>query len=64
MNENELWVILGDLEPEEYQQVLIELFMQYEGRRKAEPADEQARQFFSYLSSIISRVQSCNVNRR
>ncbi len=64
MNDNDIWEILGDLEQEESEQVLIQLFMKYEERRAADPTDEQAKQFFSYLSAIIGHVQSCNVNRR
>lgn len=64
MNENDLWEILGDLEQEEFEQILIQLFMKYEALRKADPADNEAKQFFSYLSAIVNHVQSCNVNRR
>lgn len=64
MNENDLWEILGDLEQEECEQVLIQLFMKYEELRTADPTDDEAKQFFGYLSAIIHHVQSCNVNRR
>lgn len=64
MNENDLWEILGDLEQEAFEQILIQLFMKYEALRKADPTDNEAKQFFSYLSAIINQVQSCNVNRR
>lgn len=64
MNENDLWEVLGDLEQDEHEQVLIQLFMKYEERQKTDPTDSEAKQFFSYLSAIINHVQSCNVNRR
>lgn len=64
MNENDLWEILGDLEQDEYEQVLVQLFMKYEELRKADPKDNEAKHFFNYLSATINQVQSCNVNRR
>ena len=64
MNENDLWEILGDLEHDESEQVLVQLFMKYEELRKVDPEDNEAKHFFNYLSAIINNVQSCNVNRR
>ena len=64
MNENDLWEILGDLEQDEYEQVLVQLFMKYEELRKTDPKDNEAKHFFNYLSVTINQVQSCNVNRR
>lgn len=64
MNENDLWEILGDLGEEECEQVLIQLFVKYEERLRANPEDDEARRFFNYLGAIITQVRSCNVNRR
>ncbi|WP_319548757.1 hypothetical protein [Desulfogranum marinum] len=64
MDANNLWEILGELEQEEHEQVLIQLFMKYEERQKTNPTDSEAQQFFGYLSAIINHVRSCNVNRR
>ncbi|WP_028584240.1 hypothetical protein [Desulfogranum mediterraneum] len=64
MNHNDLWEGLGELGEDEFEQVLTQLFAQYEERLKADPADQAAQQFFNYLAAVMGQVQSCNVNRR
>ncbi|PIE57798.1 MAG: hypothetical protein CSA33_07080 [Desulfobulbus propionicus] len=64
MDQNDLWEIIGDLQDNEHEQIVLRLFMQYEERLKAYPDDLEAQHFFNYLSAIIEHIQSCNVNRR
>jgi hypothetical protein len=64
MNGNDLWDILGSLDNDEAHLILAELFARYEQRRERDPVDPEAEFFFQALESIISRIQSCNVNRR
>ena len=64
MNVNDLWGALGELEGDQAEQVLIELFARYEGRCVARPDDEPAQVFFRQLASVLDQVGSCNVSRR
>lgn len=64
VNENDFWEIIGSLEEDESQQVLLQLFTKYEQRRKVDPKDTEAENFFNYLEAVITQVRSCNVNRR
>lgn len=64
MDGNDLWDVLGSLDNDEAHLILAELFAHYEQRRERDPKDLEARIFFQALGNIISRIQSCNVNRR
>ena len=64
MSTNDLWDKLGNLEEEQALLVLYQLFEQYEKKIKNNPTNEEAMQFFNYLQSIISQIESCNINRR
>lgn len=64
MHGNDLWEVLGSLDNDEAHLVLVELFARYEQRRERDPEDPEAEFFFQALGTIISRIQSCNVNRR
>jgi hypothetical protein len=64
MNTNDLWEKLGSLEEEQALLVLYQLFEQYEKKTKNNPTNQEAMQFFNYLQSIISQIESCNINRR
>lgn len=64
MHGNDLWGVLGSLDNDEAHLILAELFSHYEQRRERDPTDPEPDFFFQALGSIISRIQSCNVNRR
>jgi hypothetical protein len=64
MNGNDLWDVLGSLDNDEAHLILAELFARYEQRRERDSTDPEADFFFQALGSIISRIRSCNVNRR
>ncbi len=64
MNVNELWDDLGSLEDDQALLILSQLFDLYEKKIKQDPQDQEAVQFFNYLQSVMSQVQTCNVNRR
>ncbi|PID72089.1 MAG: hypothetical protein CSB34_04460 [Desulfobulbus propionicus] len=63
-NTNDLWELLGQMDENEYGQILFQLFAKYEELQKTASSSQEANQFFNFLQAIVQQVQSCNVNRR
>lgn len=61
---NRIWEMLGDVEPEEFQHLLNNLFAVYEEKLESDPENGEALAFFHYLEGAINKTTSCNANRR
>lgn len=63
-NHNDLWSDIGSLADEDAAHVLTRLFTVYEAETEVNPDSDNCNDFFKKLSTAISQITECNLNRR
>lgn len=61
---NKIWETLGELDPEDFQHLIHNLFVIYEEMLQNDPENQEALKFFDRLQAAIDKTDSCNANRR
>ncbi len=61
---DDLWERIGDIELEDFPQIVHILFAAYEKKLVADPNNVEAKEFFETLERAVGQTSSCNANRR